>query len=316
MGDAAPGRTGAGARRPIKPPRLGPGSVIGIAAPAGPFDPQRLQQGVAVLNALGFEVVVPEGLSAAQGFLAGADAHRAHILNRLFADPGIDAVMCARGGYGSLRILPLLRYALLAAAPKVVIGFSDITALLAAVSRRSRLVVFHGPVVTTLADASQKTVAGMLAAIASDRPLAVRSESAVPLRAGRAAAPVCGGNLTTLCHLVGTPFAPRFRNRIVFLEDCGEAPYRIDRMLVHLRAAGCFEGVKGLVLGSFEACGERAEIQALVADVFKDAPFPILAGVDAGHAEPNLTLPLGVRAVLDAGACRLTFECATSGSNA
>ena len=235
MGDAAPGRARAGAGKPRKPPRLGPGSVIGIAAPAGPVDPERLRQGVAVLNALGFDVVVPEALSAAQGFLAGSDAHRAHALNHLFADPGIHAVMCARGGYGSLRILPLLRYELLAASPKVIIGFSDITALLTAVSLRSRLVVFHGPVVTTLADASPKTVAGMLDAIASDRPLVLRPEGAVPLRPGRTSGPVCGGNLTTLCHLIGTPFAPRFRHRIVFLEDRGEAPYRIDRMLVHLK---------------------------------------------------------------------------------
>jgi muramoyltetrapeptide carboxypeptidase len=312
MADAAPGRARAGQGKPLKPPRLGPGSVIGIAAPAGPVDPERLRQGVAVLNARGFEVAVPEDLLAAQGFLAGGDAHRAGILNRLLADPGIDAVMCARGGYGSLRILPLLDYDRLSADPKVLIGFSDITALLAAVSARCRLVVFHGPMVTTLADASDKTVSGLLEAVASDRPVVVRSEGAATLRPGSASGAVCGGNLTTLCHLLGTPFAPRFRNRILFLEERGEAPYRIDRMLVHMRAAGCFDGIKGMLLGSFEGCGPPEEILEIVMDVLQGVEVPILAGLESGHGEPNLTLPLGARAVLDAGRRIVTFACATN----
>jgi muramoyltetrapeptide carboxypeptidase len=313
MGAAAPGSARAARKKAFKPPRLGPGSVIGIAAPAGAFTLATLNRGVEVLRAMDFEVVVPDDLFATNGYLAGTDAHRADVLNRLFADPGIDAVMCARGGYGSLRILPLLDYARMAAQPKVFVGFSDITALLTAVSSRCGLITFHGPVVTTLADASEKTVEGLWEAVASDRPVTVRSEGAMALRTGSASGPVCGGNLNTLCHLLGTPFAPRFRNRIVFLEDRGEAPYRIDRMLVHMRTAGCFDGIKGLVLGSFDDCGAPAEIQEIVKDVFQEAEFPILAGVEAGHTEPNLTLPLGVRAVLDAGRRTLEFECATEG---
>jgi muramoyltetrapeptide carboxypeptidase len=313
MGAAVPGSTRAVRKRALKPPRLGPGSVIGIAAPAGPFEPAALNRGVEVLRAMDFEVVVPDGLFDANGYLAGTDAHRADVLNRLFADPGIDAVICARGGYGSLRILPLLDYACMAARPKALIGFSDITALLTAVSSRCGLVTFHGPVVTTLADASERTLAGLRAAVASDRPLTVRSEGAMALRPGSASGPVYGGNLTTLCHLLGTPFAPRFRSRIVFMEDRGEAPYRVDRMLVHMRTAGCFDGIKGLVLGSFDDCGTPAEIHKIVTDVLQGAQFPILAGVEAGHTEPNLTLPLGVRAALDAGRRTLEFECATEG---
>jgi len=310
---AVPGSARAARKKALKPPRLGPGSVIGIAAPAGPFEPAALSRGVDVLRAMDFEVVVPDDLFAANGYLAGTDAHRADVLNRLLFDPGIDAIMCARGGYGSLRILPLLDYARLAAQPKVLIGFSDITALLTAVTSRCGLITFHGPVVTTLADASEQTVAGLREAVASGRPLTVRSEGARALRPGSASGPVCGGNLTTLCHLVGTPFAPRLRNRVVFLEDRGEAPYRIDRMLVHMRTAGCFDGIKGLVLGSFDGCGTPAEILKIVEDVFQEVEFPILAGVESGHTEPNLTLPLGARAVLDAVHRTLEFECATAG---
>jgi muramoyltetrapeptide carboxypeptidase len=258
-----------------------------------------------------FRVRIPEGLCAARGYLAGTDAHRAAVFERLFCDPGVDAVMAARGGYGSLRILPRLDFARLAAHPKVLIGFSDVTALLAAMSSRCGLVTFHGPMVTTLADASEKTLRGLREAVASDRPLELTAETATALRPGVASGPVCGGNLNTLCHLLGTPFAPRFRGHIVFLEDRGEAPYRVDRMLMHMKTAGCFEGVKGLVLGSFADCGSPEEIKAIVAEIFHGSPFPILAGMEAGHSDPNLTLPLGVRAQLDTGARALRFECAT-----
>jgi muramoyltetrapeptide carboxypeptidase len=124
---------------------------------------------------------------------------------------------------------------------------------------------------------------------------------------------VSGGNLTTLCHLLGTSFQPSFRKRILFLEDRGEAAYRIDRMLTHLKLAGCLEGIRGVVLGSFTDCGPGHEILEIVSDRLADLPVPILAGMDAGHAEPNLTLPLGARAVLDAGRGSLAFECATKG---
>lgn len=297
----------------FKPRRLGPGSVIGIAAPSGPFDPQTFERGLEVLRTMEFRVQIPEGLFARQGYLAGTDAHRAAVFESLFCDPGIDAVMAARGGYGCLRILPLLDFARLAAHSKVLIGFSDVTALLTAMGSRCGLVTFHGPMVTTLADASERTLHGLREAIASDRPLKLPSETAFALRPGAASGTVCGGNLNTLCHLVGTPFAPRFRNRIVFLEDRGEAPYRVDRMLMHMKTAGCFEGVKGLVLGSFTDCGSPEEITAVVEEIFHGAGFPILAGMEAGHSDPNLTLPLGVRAELDAEGRTLRFECATAG---
>jgi len=133
------------------------------------------------------------------------------------------------------------------------------------------------------------------------------------LRSGRATGVLCGGNLTTLCHLLGTPYQPSFRHRILFLEDRGEAAYRIDRMLTQLKLAGCLDGIRGLILGSFTDCGSEQEIFEIVADRFPDASVPILAGFPAGHAEPNLTLPLGIKAVLDADRQALSFECATEG---
>lgn len=297
--------------KPIKPRRLGPGSVIGIAAPAGAFDRKELEKGVSGLRAMGFEVVVPDDICLAERYFAGTDAQRCESLHRIFAEPAIDAVMCARGGYGSLRILPLLDYALIGDHPKVIIGFSDITALLSAISMRCGLVVFHGPVLTTLGEASERTRAGLLEAVASDRPLRIRSQNASAWRPGTASGMLGGGNLTTLCHLLGTPFAPCFHEHIVFLEDRGEAPYRIDRMLTHLKIAGCFDGVKGLVLGSFQDCGDPAELMNIVEDVFQETEFPILSGMEAGHTDPNLTIPLGIRTELDTESRSLTFECPT-----
>lgn len=302
----APGRPA-----PLLPRRLRPGSVIGVTAPASPFVPEVLERGVRALREMGFEVRYPEDLFDSCGYLAGSDEHRAAAFNRLVADPQIDAIMCARGGYGSLRILPLLDYARVAEHPKAVIGFSDVTALLWALYSRCGLIGFHGPLVTTLADAAPADRSALWNAVASEGPLRLRFETAAVIRPGRACAPVAGGNLTTLCHLLGTPYGPAFRDHIVFLEDRGEAPYRLDRMLTQMKMAGCFDGMQGLVLGSFEDCGAREDAWRVVAEVFSDAEWPILAGVDAGHSRPNVTIPLGVEAILDAEDRTLVFEKAT-----
>ena len=297
---------------PLLPRRLRPGSVIGVTAPASPFAPDVLERGVGALREMGFEVRYSEDLFDACGYLAGPDDQRAAAFDRLVADPEIDAIMCARGGYGSLRILPLLDYARVAEHPKAVIGFSDITALLWALYFRCGLIGFHGPLVTTLADAAAVDRAALWNAIASEGPLRLHFQSAAVILSGRACAPVAGGNLTTLCHLLGTPYAPAFRDHIVFLEDRGEAPYRLDRMLTQMKMAGCFDGMQGLVLGSFKDCGAREDVWRVVAEVFADAEWPILAGVDAGHGGPNVTIPLGVEAVLDAEDRTLVFERATT----
>jgi muramoyltetrapeptide carboxypeptidase len=304
--DPAPGRPA-----PLLPRRLRLGSVIGVVAPASPFERDVLDRGMRALRGMGFEVYFSEDLFESCGYLAGSDEHRAAAFNRLVADPKIDAIMCARGGYGSLRILPLLDYARVAEQPKAVIGFSDVTAILWALYSRCGLVGFHGPLVTTLADATPAERSGLWDAVASGQPLRLSFENAAALRPGCACAPVAGGNLTTLCHLLGTAYAPAFRDHILFLEDRGEAPYRVDRMLTQMKMAGCFDGMQGLVLGSFKDCGAREEVWRVVTEVFADAEWPILAGVDAGHCGPNVTIPLGVEAAMDADGRTLVFERAT-----
>ena len=282
----------------IKPPRLNPGDTIGIIAPAGPFDPELFQKGVAVLQTMGYRVFQPEGLTENDRFLAGSDQHRAGLLNDMFADPGIKGVFCARGGYGSLRILDLVDYDLIRQNPKVFVGFSDISALLWVLSDRCGLTVFHGPVVTMLGKKNAETAAGLEAALTAAAPMEIPGAGKV-IRAGTCQGVVRGGNLATLCHLTGTTYAPDFRDSIVVLEDVDEAPYKLDRMLCQMRMAGCFDGAAGIALGTFSDCGEPGEVLAVVRDGFKDMDIPILAGFDIGHGTINLTLPFGVPAVLD-----------------
>lgn len=290
------------------PPRLKVGDTIGIVAPAGPFDRDKFDLGIQILKRMGFEVFIPERLFESKGYLAGPDLHRAALVNQLFADASINAIMCARGGYGSMRLLPLLDYDIIENNPKVFLGFSDVSAILAALLSRCGLVGFHGPMVTTLADLPEKTLQSLSHAISSDDTLKIKLSNGVTVKPGSVSGPVWGGNLTTLCHLVGTPFEPSFKNKIVFLEDLGEAPYRVDRMLAHMKLAGCFEGVAGLILGSFNECGSMHEICAIVADIFDDCQIPVLAGLDAGHGTNNLTLPLGIKAALDADRHLLAYQ--------
>jgi len=290
------------------PVRLKPGDKIGIVAPAGPFERELFFRGVRIFEEMGFEVYIPEGLLDARGYLAGTDKHRAAIVNQLFADKFIDAIVCARGGYGSLRILDLLDYDTIAKNPKIFLGFSDITALLTVLFDRCGLVTFHGPVVTSLADANEITRQSLFQTLTSDHGLEVEVPGGVTVKPGTGAGILCGGNLNTLCHMVGTPFAPNFANKILFLEDRAEAPYRIDRMLMQMKLADCFQGLAGILLGSFEDCGPVEDILIIINDIFGDCQIPIIAGLDAGHGNPNLTLPMGVEATLDADRHLLSYH--------
>ena len=207
-----------------------------------------------------------------------------------------------------MRILPLLDFDVIKSNPKVFIGFSDITTLVSALLTRCNLVTFHGPVVTSLVDASEETKRSLFSNVSSGDKLQIRLSDGKTIKSGMANGQVYGGNLTMLCHLVGTPFSPSYENKILFLEDQGEAPYRIDRMLVHMKLAGCFKGVAGIILGTFERCGPIEVINKIMADIFVDLSVPILAGLNVGHGNHNLTIPLGIEATLDADDHTLVYQ--------
>ncbi|MBW1821163.1 MAG: LD-carboxypeptidase [Deltaproteobacteria bacterium] len=298
----------------LKPPRLKQGDTIGIVAPASHFDLEKFNRGMAVLESMGFNTLVPEKLFNKKGYFAGSDLERAEMVNRYFADSNIKAIICARGGYGSIRILSLLDYKTIQKNPKIFIGFSDVSALLSTLYLRCRLVTFHGPTVTTLGNSDNRTKDSLLSMITSGEKLEISMESGITIQPGSASGPVLGGNLNTLCHLLGTRFQPDFEGCILFLEDKGEAAYRIDRMLSQMKLAGCFNGLEGLILGAFEDCGDIDDIIRIAGDIFKDDKIPILAGLEVGHGKRNLAIPTGLNATLNADLKVLAFhEPATTG---
>jgi len=290
------------------PARLIPGDTIGIVAPSSPFNRKTFDQGIRALESMGFRTSVPDDIYKKDGYLAGSDSHRAALVNRLFTDKAIKAILCAKGGFGAIRILPLLDYPSIRENPKIFVGFSDVSALLTVLYKRCGLVTYHGPMVTFLGNATEKTKDAMRSAFSSNIRPEFTAKNGTAVKAGLASGPVVGGNLTTLCHLLGTPFEPEFKNHILLLEDRGEESYRIDRMLTQMKYAGCFDGLSGLVLGSFEDCGKLNDIFRIVADTFKDMDIPILAGFDIGHGRDNITIPIGIEATLDADRKRLRFH--------
>jgi muramoyltetrapeptide carboxypeptidase len=292
----------------IKPQPLRAGDTIGIAAPASPFDQKAFQGGIAVIKSMGYQVKIPDSIFKAQGYLAGSDAERAELLMNLFADESVKAILCARGGFGSMKLLPLLDFEAIRANVKILMGFSDITALLVAIFDSCRIVTFHGPLVTTLKRDGRKTCSAFVEAVSSGAPLVLTPRQPVVLSPGKASGILMGGNLTSLCHLLGTPYEPDFNGRLLFLEDRQEAPYRIDRMLSQLHLTGRLDGVGGVILGTFEACGTLEDVYAIVKEVFGFTGIPILAGFELGHGTDNLTVPIGLEAKMNTEDGSLRFR--------
>jgi muramoyltetrapeptide carboxypeptidase len=292
----------------IIPEKLQPGDGIGIVAPGSPFDKVKFEKGISVLEQMGFRPVYTDQIFHSNGYLAGSDMHRAEMLNNAFSDDQTKAVWCARGGYGSLRALGFLDFNLIGSHPKIFIGCSDISTILNALVSKCNMVSFHGPMIETLGAADDLTINSLLDVFLSNRLLTIQPREPVVIRSGVSSGRVSGGNLTTLCHLIGTPFQPDFSRNILLIEDTGEAPYRIDRMLSQMKMAGCFEELAGMILGSFEKCGEMDQLYHIVCDIFSNMDFPILAGFDIGHGLPNLTIPFGVDAILDTDAGALTYQ--------
>ncbi|MGH7264149.1 MAG: S66 peptidase family protein, partial [Candidatus Rokuibacteriota bacterium] len=261
--------------------------------------------GVRLLGAR-YRVVFDDGLFARSRYLAGDDARRQAELAAALADEGVRGVFAARGGYGSMRLLPKLRAEALA--PKLVVGFSDVTAIHLALQAAGWVSV-HGPVVTQLGSQPGEVVERLLRLLESaDAPAApLAGETLV---AGVAEGPLVGGNLSVLTRLVGTPYLPALDGAVLLLEDVGERPYRLDRLWTHLALAGVFDRVRGIALGQFTGCEEPEADYAsaeVLADLAAGTGLPCLTGLPIGHGEVNQPVPLGCRVRLDATAGTLVF---------
>jgi muramoyltetrapeptide carboxypeptidase len=285
---------------------------VGVVAPGGPVDPSRLATGVAALERLGFRVRVGAAAAERRGFFAGSDRTRLADLQRMLDDPSVRAVFCARGGYGTQRIVPLVDFAALRSAPKLVIGYSDATALLLPAMRVAGSAV-HGPMVADdiargLSDASSARLLRLL----GDPAYRFEDELPVCVRPGRASGRLMGGCLSVLASTLGTGSAPDTRGAILFLEDVNEHAYRLDRLLLQLRQAGALDGVAGVVFGTLDTCAAHDGVSPLdvVREHFADSPYPVAFGLAAGHSAraanvENLALPFGVLVELDADGGRL-----------
>jgi muramoyltetrapeptide carboxypeptidase len=294
------------AHRSILPPRLQDGATIGVVAPASPVaSPDRIDTGIHWLESRGFTVVRGRHITDTDGYLAGEDAVRAHDLMQMFLRTDIDAIMCTRGGYGTMRILPLLDYAAIRRHPKIIMGFSDITALSLALHVRTGLLTFAGPMVAAeMAGPPLARTEAVMWDVLFGRAtkLAARADGARTLVPGRAEGTLLGGNLALVSAIAGTPFEPTWDGAILFLEDVGEPVYRIDRMLCQLQLAGVLGRIGGAVLGRFtgipDAEPDRA-LETVLDEYFRPLGIPVLMDFPFGHTPDKMTLPLGARVVLD-----------------
>lgn len=285
-----------------KPTRLKRGGRIGVVAPAGCVDENSLMAGAEAIRNQGFEVEFSPNVREQKGYLAGDEYQRAKDLVEFFKRKDIDAIFCARGGFGSVQLLPYLTNFEIRSFPKIFVGYSDIVILLNWLVQKCEMATFHAPMVAMelakgLHGRSKEFFWGLLTGEQSGWKLQLGEV----IRPGKAEASLMGGCLSVLVTTLGTAYDIDTSGQLLFLEDVGEKPYRIERMLTHLKMAGKLDKLAGLVFGEFTNCtgeGPR-DVRQIIGDFFRDAPYPVVMGMAAGHGEEHLTLPFGVKMLLD-----------------
>lgn len=303
----------------LKPRALKKGDTIGLVAPGSYIKESDLKESVENIEKLGFRAVYTDNILARSGYLGGSDAIRAADLNTMFSREDVDGIICVRGGYGCQRILPMLDYELIRKKPKVLCGYSDITALLYALYSQAGLTAFHGPVATsTFNDFSVEyfnsifvkpvdTLVLVNPGDEEDRP--EEAYQLQTIRSGSCEGELIGGNLSIVVSLIGTKYDVDSKGKIIFLEEIGEEPYRVDRMLTQMIQAGKFEGAAGIALGVFNNCEPRQDkpefqnsfsLKEVLYDRLYSLGIPVIYGLSFGHIVNKFTLPFGIRARLDA----------------
>jgi len=300
--------------RSVKP--LEPGAHVALIAPAGPLQkPEDLPRAQENTRLLGWEPIVGSHASDRAGYLAGNDRDRLHDINRALRDPKIDAIWCLRGGYGVMRILAGIDYDALSRTPKAIIGYSDVTALHAAVQRKCRLVTYHAPTAReAMTDLSRDS---LRRAVVEQTDSCGVAPNAREINAGAAEGRLVGGNLAVLAALCGTPFMPDLSDGILILEDINEPVYRIDRMLQQLMLAGAFNGCRAIVFGECVKCPDDAggggrPFDEVLGEIAHSLGVPCLAGIPVGHIAEQWTIPLGAMATVDTAKRSITVDSYTS----
>jgi muramoyltetrapeptide carboxypeptidase len=302
----------------IKPQKLSKGDTVGLITPASAVTREAFEKAIENLEGFGFKVKYSENMRVKKGFLAGTDKQRLQDLHSMFEEPEVKGVVCARGGYGSGRLLPFIDYELIKANPKVFVGYSDITALLFAIHAKTGLVCFHGPV-------GASTFSGFTSEQFEDVIIKGKNKTTIErpkkwddlddpayqlskINHGEAKGALIGGNLSLIVSLMGTPYDIDFTDKIVFIEDVGESPYKVDRMLTQILNSRKFETAKGIVLGVFNDCETKPDdpdfsqslsLKEVLEDRFSNLNIPVIYGLPIGHIGDNATLAFGVQAELN-----------------
>ena len=307
----------------VKPKRLAPGDTVGLVLPAtAAFESDSIALAKEQLEAIGLKVKIGPHAYDQWGYFAGHDRDRAGDINRMFADDSIAGIVCYTGGWGSPRVLPYLDYDLIARKPKVIIGYSDISALLNAIHKKTRLITFHGPVggsnfePYSLENFRRVVMTAEPAGLLQPpekKPaeLVDRTNRIVRLAPGKATGRLVGGNLTMVTSIMGTPYELETAGKILFLEDIHEEIYRIDRMLSQLALGGRLDHLAGFVFGRCTQCevkGPSFSLEEILRDRFGSLGVPALSGLSFGHIDQKLTLPIGAMATLDADAGTLRID--------
>ena len=309
-----------GTRSILKPQRLKKGDLVGIVAPASPpADPSRIDRGVRYLEGLGYHVVIGEHAGCVHGYLAGTDEERLADLHGFFADRRVRAIIAVRGGYGTPRLLSKLNYSLIARNPKILVGFSDITALQLALWKKCSLVTFHGPMLgVEMADVMDPFTEEMfwrLLTSTSKLGLVNLPGESQPrsLCSGKSNGRLVGGNLSLVVSLLGTRYFPDMRDGILFLEETGEEPYRVDRMITQLHNAGALSTCRAILAGQFTDCiaEDPSKPSLTVDEIMSETALrsmkPFLSNLPFGHLPQKMTLPIGLCASIDASERRLSY---------
>jgi muramoyltetrapeptide carboxypeptidase len=292
--------------RVVKPKRLKKGDVIGIISPASaPSDLFRIEKGAGYLESLGYKVKIGKSSGNSYGYLAGTDEERIKDLHDMFSDKNVKAVICTRGGYGAPRLVDKIDYKIIAKNPKIFVGYSDITALQMAILQKTGLITFAGPMlaVDLYNSVSPFTEEMFWALLTSNKKFGrinlPGNEKIFPVVKGIAKGRLIGGNLATFLSLAGTSYLPDIKNKILLLEEIGEAPYRVDRMLNQLRLMGIFKKISGLILGAFTDCNESDPEKKtfttgeVLADYVDKLNIPVVYNFRHGHIDDKVTVPFG-----------------------
>lgn len=306
----------------LKAKPLQPGDTVGLISPASSVSPQQFLTAVQHLESLGFIVVTGKHATLEHGHLGGLDHQRLEDLHQMFADPKIDGIWCARGGYGCTRLLPDLDFELIRQNPKPLIGYSDITVLLNAIFQETGLIGFHGPL--GISEFSEYTVSNLKNTVFGEATncLISQPEGATPpysIHRGTAEGRFVGGNLALLAAMTGTPHQPDYQNKLVFIEEIAEKPYQIDRMLTQLLQGTNMKDAAGILLGTFVKCGIPAKgsslsLEATLQDRLGALGIPVIYGAPFGHIDDQFTIPVGGKGRLEATDQGITIQILETGT--